>query len=1194
MDIDYSSLYAAVEQVESGGNPLAVSPKGATGPMQTMPATLADPGYGVAPARDSSIEEKRRVGRDYLKAMVTKYQDLPTALAAYNWGPGAVDKWKAEGSDMAKLPKETAAYIPKVQKLLGKSSDILATNARSLQPTKPAELAAIRADANRKSDNYVADRPTFLEMAGAAIAGSTGHVITNAIMRDRFEPEAGFVPDAKLFPPGGDQDLAENFFTARSKPELDNVLADWEDEQLRLKTVGDRGVGPALMLGLGAELVDPINFIVPFGATKALSRAGLGSEALFAAGRTQAGFNSAMAENVLSGTALEAVKQSVTGEFSPLDLGISLVADGLIGAGSGFLGARYAAARTVERAGEEAVRRESDLVRRAQERIGEGAEPEALRAEMKAIHAEDIKATATMGMEDVPKERWVMPKWNEPNSTDNLDDYTGLPNNEVTDRGMGVSSRQAPDTPEFTNWFADSKVVNDDGTPRLVYHGTVSNFDSFSHAFLGSNTGAASAREGFFFAGKPGTADAYSQGRTGANTMPVYLSMQNPLEVDLGGTARRKTKYSDLVKQAKADGHDGLIIRNTVDGAAQDDIHVVFEPTQIKSAIGNSGAYSKTDPRVQHDGSTDTTQALDTETPSADFDTEAKLTWREAEFAVGGKYESQIGLRTGGKYNTLAELKKLGSGIHYGNVVSSHFAAVDTVIKLAKRLLPDTTLVFHSSKVPMFEADGKTPMKGADGNDAFANADIMQIDAKTAIIRVDPNLSEGQAMRSVVHEVGHAIFNRHIAKLPEADRAKLTQAFVRLLQEAKSKKPDGNEARAMRYSITNDAMRADRELTAPLTSKYELDWDEFSAEQFVKYVEELTVKDNQLGLSRSVVSAFIEALHAAMSWLRFAKRKGLGVTNEYREFFETILNDPGIVAAVEAKPRAKVTKPKLSQNATGADIINELQADPDLVRFGLATAPVNTPEERANVQAMLALHKQAEQWAIKNPKDAAWDARAQNLADNEVFNVASIGMIMLKSPSPLLRMIASRLVEDASGITGKKQATAAIAKATLERGLKGNFINDYESAYAYWSKGRPGVTKDNWTGGTIRKQFDIAVAEEIEQRRATGGPVSTDPSIKGAADVAQAVYQRAGNEMRRVGTLGSDGIPKTSVGYMPHRMSAKAVINLTNEQTGVVHSALTDQFVALGWDTDMADKVASNYIQRMRDRAGGDCQRPTV
>lgn len=100
-----------IEQTESGGNPNAVSPAGARGPMQIMPGTQASPGYGVAPARDGSPEENRRVGTDYLNALTQHYGNPTLGMMAYNWGPGNVDGWMQGGADPAKVPTETRNYV---------------------------------------------------------------------------------------------------------------------------------------------------------------------------------------------------------------------------------------------------------------------------------------------------------------------------------------------------------------------------------------------------------------------------------------------------------------------------------------------------------------------------------------------------------------------------------------------------------------------------------------------------------------------------------------------------------------------------------------------------------------------------------------------------------------------------------------------------------------------------------------------------------------------------------------------------------------------------------------------------------------------------------------------------------------------------------------------------------------------------
>lgn len=120
-------IYGAVEQQESGGNPFAVSPKGARGPMQIMPATGSSPGFGVQPMANNSPQENVRMGRDYLDAMAKRYGgNQKLALAAYNAGPGAVDAAlkKAGGNPDAALqylPRETQNYVPSVLGRMGRS-----------------------------------------------------------------------------------------------------------------------------------------------------------------------------------------------------------------------------------------------------------------------------------------------------------------------------------------------------------------------------------------------------------------------------------------------------------------------------------------------------------------------------------------------------------------------------------------------------------------------------------------------------------------------------------------------------------------------------------------------------------------------------------------------------------------------------------------------------------------------------------------------------------------------------------------------------------------------------------------------------------------------------------------------------------------------------------------------------------------
>jgi len=102
-----TDLVRAVIQVESAFNPRAISPRGAMGLMQLMPATAAR--FGVLDAFNPA--ENIRAGVGYLKQLLDRYQNNEQlALAAYNAGPLAVDR---HGSQIPPY-KETQDYVRRI------------------------------------------------------------------------------------------------------------------------------------------------------------------------------------------------------------------------------------------------------------------------------------------------------------------------------------------------------------------------------------------------------------------------------------------------------------------------------------------------------------------------------------------------------------------------------------------------------------------------------------------------------------------------------------------------------------------------------------------------------------------------------------------------------------------------------------------------------------------------------------------------------------------------------------------------------------------------------------------------------------------------------------------------------------------------------------------------------------------------
>ena len=141
-------------------------------------------------------------------------------------------------------------------------------------------------------------------------------------------------------------------------------------------------------------------------------------------------------------------------------------------------------------------------------------------------------------------------------------------------------------TEAFKSWFGDwehdpehaSKVVDENGEPLVVYHGTKNRgFTVFEKSMMRSggakkNKGKNLYGDGFYFASDYYTAQSY-----GRNILECFLNIKNP-------------SPNDLMLDAENDG-----IRGSVPGSV---IFVAFEPTQIKSATDNRGTFDSDNPDI--------------------------------------------------------------------------------------------------------------------------------------------------------------------------------------------------------------------------------------------------------------------------------------------------------------------------------------------------------------------------------------------------------------------------------------------------------------------------------------------------------------------------------------------------------------------------------------------------------------------
>lgn len=214
--------------------------------------------------------------------------------------------------------------------------------------------------------------------------------------------------------------------------------------------------------------------------------------------------------------------------------------------------------------------------------------------------------------------------------------------------GPVAPARTAPDTPGFARWFKGSKVVDDQGNPLVMYHGTsgseaggaFTSFDTYA-----SNYGLMG--QGGYFTANPEVASSYTTKGKGTTptVYPVYLSIKKPLDMDAeADPAAWQAQFPDaetfhergttneswyraaedaLRDQAlplwegaeimqdglRAMGFDGITHvgggRVAADGVRHR-VFIAFDPEQIKSATGNNGQFDPTKADIRLSRSPDT------------------------------------------------------------------------------------------------------------------------------------------------------------------------------------------------------------------------------------------------------------------------------------------------------------------------------------------------------------------------------------------------------------------------------------------------------------------------------------------------------------------------------------------------------------------------------------------------------------
>lgn len=173
---------------------------------------------------------------------------------------------------------------------------------------------------------------------------------------------------------------------------------------------------------------------------------------------------------------------------------------------------------------------------------------------------------------------------------------------------MSPRERQV-NSPEFKRWFGGSKVIDKDGKPLVVYHGTDAEFTKFEKKFLTKNykhdsIATERSKWGFWFTENANeatyypplktTADRKSIDMTGRKVMPVYL------KADKVKTVKLSEWYNEKITQESLAKYDALHIIGDMPHTKNHWVLINDNPANIKSATGNSGTFDPANPDIRY------------------------------------------------------------------------------------------------------------------------------------------------------------------------------------------------------------------------------------------------------------------------------------------------------------------------------------------------------------------------------------------------------------------------------------------------------------------------------------------------------------------------------------------------------------------------------------------------------------------
>lgn len=455
---------------------------------------------------------------------------------------------------------------------------------------------------------------------------------------------------------------------------------------------------------------------------------------------------------------------------------------------------------------------------------------------------------------------------------------------------------------------------------------------------------------------------------------------------------------------------------------------------------------------------------------------------------------------------------------------------------LAERWLPDQTVIF---------SDTLDTTKGPS-----VQGQVLTV-RNTHLIGLRDDLAPQKALRTAVHEVGHAVFHRYAREIPAEVLADMRASFNDYVQEVFNNDPNAVNRRFSVTSLNREKLAG----KAIKSNEYALNFDEYSAEQFVKYIEKRARSRGakEAGLTAQAAKAVRDLFDQMVAFFKgTVNERSLDPDASFETFFDGVLQraerDVG-ARAVEMAASAPVG----AVNPVATIGTRRAFADRmyDHARDFVARRPINLQRLRTIT------------------------AKIGGLSD---------GLVLARSNNPILQMISSLVTETTTGAAGRGP-TAAIRKEMLRTKLTGNALLDYEAAYAAWKAPRRVGLWNDVVKGDARIRFNREVYLEVLNRRA-GDTLTQDAAVRRAADSLEGLFSRALKAQKDASVLGADRLPADSVGYLPQALDGRKLANATADEIAEFRDYLSARFQnVLGWSSKFSKEFAEFYVMRANARA---------